>query len=201
MSYSAPKTYIAGAVLTAAEKNQYERDQWLALQNGLFEKFIPASDFKPTNSSGCGALVNVSTAFGEVQAMPFDAASIEFAVTAVALPKRWNRGAITGQIYWVNTAGGAGNVEWEFNIGAYSDGDTIAVVGNLGNVLDGAQAAYTLAITAPTTGVTPSGTPTTNDLMKLIVFRQATSGSDTYGSDAYFIGLKLRLTMDAITDD
>ncbi len=34
MAWTAPKTYVAGAVLTAAELNTYERDNMLALRSG-----------------------------------------------------------------------------------------------------------------------------------------------------------------------
>ena len=42
MAWTAPKTYISGAVLTAAEKNTYERDNMIALRGGGPARLGPA---------------------------------------------------------------------------------------------------------------------------------------------------------------
>lgn len=160
------------------------------------ELWVPAAAWRPHASGGCGALEDILLSAGRyVQGLPFDPTSIESASLDIAIPKRWNEGTITAQFFWLNTAGGAGGVVWLLGGVAAGDDETLDVaLGTAQNISDTALAAKRLAVTAQTPNITIGGTPVAGDLTRLVVQRDPTSGGDTYASDAYLLGVVLRLT-------
>lgn len=160
------------------------------------ELWVPAAAIRPHASGGCGALEDILLSAGRyVQALPFDPTAIESASLAIAIPKRWNEGTITAQFFWVNTAGGAGAVVWQLAGVAAGDDDTLDVaVGTFVTATDTALAAKKNAVSPQTAVITIAGTPVAGDLTRLVVQRDPTAGGDTYASDAYLLGIVLRLT-------
>jgi hypothetical protein len=160
------------------------------------ELWVPAAALRQHASGGCGALEDLLLSSGRyVQGLPFDATSIESASLAIAIPKRWDEGTITAQFFWMNTAGGSGGVVWQLAGVAASDDETLDVaVGSMQTATDAALAAKRVAVSAQTAAITIAGTPVAGDLTRMVVQRDPTAGGDTYASDAYLLGIVLRLT-------
>jgi hypothetical protein len=168
---------------------------------GKHELYVPAPAMRPLTSGGCGPLED-ATSTNVISGMPFDATSSEGAYFWIALPKGWNEGTITGQFYTFNKAGGSGNFVFSLAGLAVSDDDSIS--GSLGTaqqVTDGILASYDVQIGPETAAITIAGTPATGDLVLLVAKRLPADAADTYGSDVYLAGVKLRLTTDTETDD
>jgi len=157
---------------------------------------VLAAALRPHASGGCGALEDILLSAGHyVQGLPFDPTSIESASLAIPIPKRWNEGTITAQFFWLNTAGGSGAVVWQLAGVAAGDDETLDVaVGTFQTATDTVLAAKRNAVSAQTGAITIAGTPVASDLTRLVVQRDPTAGGDTYASDAYLIGVVLRLT-------
>lgn len=173
----------------------------ISVNVGTHELFIPAAALRPAATGGSGSLADITTSGSRYFAgLPFDATSVEAAHVSIGLPKSWNRGTVTAQFFWVNTAGGTGTVVWGLSGNSAGDAETLdAAAGTEQTVSDDAQSAQVLAVSAETAAVTLAGTPAAGDLTRLVIRRVATS--DTYASDAYLLGVKLRLVVEAETDD
>lgn len=194
------------AVGLATKKDHYDRvfDNTLALYDsvrGVHELYVPAAAMRPLPTGGSGWPED-ATSTNTIAGMPFDPTTSEGAYFWIALPKGWNLGTITGQFYTFNKAGGSGNFVFSLAGVACSDDDSIsASLGTAQQVTDAALAAYDVQVGAETAAVTLAGTPAAGDLVLLVVKRLPADAADTYGSDVYLSGIKLRLTTDEPTDD
>lgn len=168
------------------------------------EVWIPCAAMAPYNNGGaggCGFHENLLNGNWTLQGLPFDPTTDENANFSIRWPKAWNRGTVTFQFYWLNRAGGSGSVVWLAFGGSAGDGEATGSVGSSVTVTDAAQAANAMAISSVSSALTITGTPAVGDLCHFLVSRFATTGSDTYGSDAYLVGVVVSLSTDAPTDD
>lgn len=171
---------------------------------GQHEIFIPIGAFVPRNvaSAGAGWHEDILNA-GEhaYRGMPFDPVTAEYADLWYALPKSWGRSAITAQFYWTNKVGGAGSVVWSIWLDTRGDGEVFdGIHDGTEAVADAALPANTLAISAETAPMTPANSPQINDMLFIRVGRNVADASDTYASDAYLLGVKLRIQITAGND-
>lgn len=199
MAWVTPSTRTTGDLITAAIWNQDVVANPQSLYDSLRainEIWIPAAAWRPHDSGGCGALENYLLSSGRyIQAMPFDGTAIESASMGLMIAKRWNEGTITFQPVWFNSAGGSGAVVWQLAGVASSDDDTLDVaVGTAQTSTDTVLTAEDLAVGPQSSAITIAGTPTAGDYTRLVVQRDPTAGGDTYASDAYLVGVVLRLT-------
>lgn len=199
MAWLTPSTRTTGDLITAAIWNQDVVANPQALYDSLRstnELWIPASAWRPHASGGCGALEDVLLSSGRyVQGLPFDGTSIESASMTMAIPKRWNESTVTFQPCWMNTAGGSGAVVWQLSGVSASDDDTLDVaVGTAQTSTDTVLVAEDFALGPISSAITIAGTPIAGDLTRLVIQRDPTAGGDTYASDAYLIGVIVRLT-------
>ncbi len=171
---------------------------------GTHTMWIPASSFIPTTTNGAAyASQELATNDVMVSGYDFDAGTIEKIQFMVAMPKSWNEGTLSARFVWKDAAtAGSGDVRWGIRLLAVGDDDAIdAAFGTERYALDTFLASGDLHITGPTADITPSGTPAERDLVVIEVFRDATSGADTYAQDARFIGLRLTYTTDTWNDN
>lgn len=193
---------LTGDVLTQTRvrfwETQYE-DAISMATVGKHSLWIPADKLSPHLTGGSDWTETLTLAAGRyVRAMGFDAG--EKAHFEFSLPKCWNRGTVTFKPYWLNTAGGAGNVVFGLAGLAVSDDDTLdAAVGAQQTSTDAALVAEDNAIGPESAAITIGGAPQIDDLIRWDVERLASG--NTYGSKAYLKGIKLFFTTDEPTDD
>lgn len=169
---------------------------------GRHDLWVPAAAMVPSTTAGCGWHEQIAYNDWAMYGMPFDPAGAESAQFGVRLPKSWNESSMKARIYWLNKAGGAGNVVWYIYTGSAGDGEAAgAFGGGMEFDYDAAQTAYNIQITAEYGNVGVTGSPVAGDLMQFKIYRYTGSANDTYGSDAYLLGVMLALTTDAETDD
>jgi hypothetical protein len=165
----------------------------------------------PANAWTIGATGSPSRGFIEVAAglnylpcLDFDGAgsSKEYAYFQIAMPKGWNEGTLTYQVYWCSAATDTDGVTWGLQAMAISDNEALnGTFGTAIEVTDNAQsAANELLATAESAALTVNGTPAAGDLVLFRLYRDPSHASDTHAEDARFIQLKLFLTTDAATD-
>ena len=171
---------------------------------GKHSIFIPAAAMRPTASNGCATITDVETTSGrpDMQVLDFDASADEHAQFQIAMPKQWNEGTITFQVYWCSTATDTDGVSWALQGVACSDSDTIDVAYGTAVVVDDANlsAAEDLCVSAESGALTIAGSPAAGDMTFFRVFRDVSDSNDTAAEDARLIGVKIFLTTDAGND-
>jgi hypothetical protein len=167
---------------------------------GVHDMPFPAAAFVPRSTNGCGYHERIVVGSGEMIGLPFDAVTMEYAFLVAMLPKSYNEGNITAEVLWANKAGGAGTTEWSVHITAKGHNESINTPFAAGTTpASAALAANTITKTGVTGAFTPGNTPAVGDLYEIMVSRN-TAGADTYGSDAYLLGIRLFVTTDAEND-
>lgn len=167
---------------------------------GIQDLFITAPAIWPRLTSGCAVLqqIEMLTSLANIQVLAFDQTTQEFAQFQVVLPRKWNNGTVTVVPYWTAQAG-AGTVQWEISGGAYSNDDALTVALGSGQTSDDTLIALNdLHIGPETAAITLAGTPADADFIVFQISRNP--ASDTLTGDALLLGVSVRLTVDAGTD-
>lgn len=170
---------------------------------GTHDLFVSAVAMWPrvTNGSSQITRTEVATSLFNVQSLDFDQSADEFAQCQVVLPRSWNNGTVTAVVYWTTSAS-SGDVIWTISGGAYSNDDPLSTaLGSAQSVTDTFLAANDLHVTSATSSITLAGTPQDADFLAIQISRDADNGSDTLNGDAKLLGISLRLTTDAETDN
>tara|TARA_R110002020_G_scaffold172041_3_gene362193 strand:+ start:217 stop:900 length:684 start_codon:yes stop_codon:yes gene_type:complete len=166
--------------------------------------WVPATAMRPTKSNGCAGITDVETTSGrpDMQVLDFDDGSDEHAQFPIAMPKSWNEGTITFNVYWTTTATDTDGVAWGLQGVAASDNDTIDVAYGTAIVVtdDALGAAEDLMVTATSSAVTIAGSPAVGDICFFRIFRDVSDANDDMTEDARLIGCKIFFTTDATTD-
>jgi hypothetical protein len=120
----------------------------------------------------------------------------------VAMPKGWDEGTVTYQVWWSSTATDTDGVAWGLQAVALSDNEAIdASWGTAVVVTDDAQsAAGEVYVTSASAAVTIAGTPAEGDVVFFRLFRDVSDANDDMTEDARLIGIKLFYTVTAAND-
>jgi len=179
---------------------------WTSLPYAIVGKqtvYIPASAMIPATTSGPAAATLESTTNDvNYSVLDFDATADEHAHFQIAMPKSWNEGTVTYQVYWSSTATDTDGVAWAMEAMSLADNEAIdASWGTAVVVTDDVQgAAGELYITAESSALTIAGTPAAGDLCFFRVFRDVSDANDDATEDARLIGIKLFYTTDRHND-
>ena len=174
-----------------------------ALTQGLHTIFVPAGAMRPTASNGCATITDVETTSGrpDMTVLDFDDGSDEHAQFQSAMPKNWNAGTVTFQVYWCSTATDTDGVSWGLQGVSVADNSTIDVAYGTAVVVDDANqgAAEELLVTAVSGAVTIASAAD-SAMTFFRIFRDVSDSNDTATEDARLIGVKLFYTSDAADD-
>lgn len=166
--------------------------------------WVPAAAMTPTVSNGCASLAKVETTAGrpDMVVLDFDASADEHAQFQIAMPKSWDEGTITFQVFWTTTNAGTEGVAWGLQGVSVTDGDTIDVAYGTAVVVtdNNATAAERLRVTSESAAVTIAGTPAAGDGTFFRIFRDVSDAADDMTEDARLIGVKIFYTIDARND-
>lgn len=165
---------------------------------------IPASAMIAATTSG-PASAQFETATNDINFMvlDFDASADEHAHFNICMPKSWDRGTVSFQVWWTTTATDTDGVAWGLQAVALSDNEASdASWGTAVVVTDDAQsAAGEILVTAESAAVTIAGTPAAGDIVFFRIFRDVSDANDDMTEDARLIAIKLFYTTDTATDD
>jgi len=165
--------------------------------------WLPAGSFIPTVTNGATyASQEMPTNDVMISSFDFDAATDKKVQAVIAMPKSWDEGTITAQVFWKDaTTAGAGDVVWGVRAAAVGNDDALdAAFGVAQTVADTFIAAGDLHASPVTAAITASGPAAENDLLVVEVYRDADAGGDTYTQSARFLGVKLIYTTNAADD-
>jgi len=165
--------------------------------------FIPAAAMFGTTTNGADSQAVETTATRpELKVLDFDAGTAEYAQFSIAMPKSWNLGTVTYQVFWSPSNTNTGNAIFGLQGLACTEGDTAdAVFGTAIEVTDaGIGTVEDVQMTAVSSAMTIAGSPADDDYTFFQLYRDAADGSDTFTGDARVLGIKLFYTTDAAND-
>jgi hypothetical protein len=165
--------------------------------------WLPAGAFTPTTTDGAAsASRELPTNDVMLTGYDFNASTDQKVQTMIAMPKSWNAGTLVAQAVWTNGAtAGTGDVVWGFRSRAVSNDDALdQAFGTAVTTTDTFIANNDLHIAPMSGAMTAAGSPAKEDILILEVYRNASTGGDTYTQLARLLGVKLLYTTDAGTD-
>lgn len=186
MSWTTPRTWTTGELVTAAFMNAHLRDNLNAVIDGYF---LPADVFVVGSGP---ALAAVGSAGGNTRmtAWAFDQTAVEYILGHMVIPS-YLVNSVYAYIYWSPAVATGGNVVWNLYSSNVIETDQIdeahletdTVTEAAGATADALQisAAMTISTSFSTTGIT-----------RLCVERNGASASDTLAGDAWFHGLLIQ---------
>jgi len=162
---------------------------------GSTNVWIPASQWIPRTTNGCGVdSTETTTNRQNFDELLFDPAAIEYAQALVRMPSNYNNGTVTARFFW-SSSSSTGSVVWGLQARAFADDDALdTAFGTAQTVTDTLLATGDMHISAATSAVTSGGTPAATTPLQFQIYRDATNGSDTLGSDARLLGVEISYT-------
>ena len=165
--------------------------------------WIPAQAmYGPTTNPADAAQVETTATRPDLKVFDFDASTKQYTQFTVAMPKSWNEGTLTYQVYWSPSTTNTGNAIFGLQAVACADSDTIDVAyGTAINITDaGIGTVEDQQITSESSAVTVAGSPAAGEQTYFQLFRDAADGSDTFTGECRVLGVKLFYTTDAAND-
>ena len=165
--------------------------------------WIPAAAMYAATTNGADAeQVETTATRPDMKVFDFDASTKQYTQFTIAMPKSWNEGTLTYQVYWAPSTTNTGNAIFGLQGVACADGDTIDVVyGTAVEVTDaGIGTVEDQQITSESGAMTVAGSPAAGEQSYFQLFRKADDGSDTFTGECRVLGIKLFFTTDAAND-
>ena len=165
--------------------------------------WVPSSAmYGATTNPADAQQVETTATRPDMKVLDFDKDTDEFAQFSIAMPKSWNEGTLTYQVYWTPGSTNTGDCVFGLQAVACADNDTIDVAyGTAVNVTDaGIGTVEDQQISSESGAVTVAGSPAAGELTYFQLFRDANAGGDTFTADARVLGIKIFFTTDAAND-
>ncbi|ANS05623.1 hypothetical protein [uncultured Mediterranean phage] len=165
--------------------------------------WIPAQAmYGPTTNPADSAQVETTATRPDMKVFDFDAGTKQYTQFTVAMPKSWNEGTVTYQVYWSPASTNTGDCIFGLQGVACADSDTIDVAyGTAIEVTDaGIGTVEDQQITSESSAMTVAGSPAAGEQTYFQLYRDAADGSDTFSADARVLGVKIFYTTDAAND-
>ena len=165
--------------------------------------WVPAAAmYGPTTNPADAAQVETTATRPDLKVWDFDASTKQYTQFTVAMPKSWNEGTVTYQVYWSPSSTNTGNCIFGLQGVACADNDTIDVAyGTAIEVTDaGIGTVEDQQITSESSAMTVAGSPAAGEQTYFQLYRDAADGSDTFTGESRVLGVKIFYTTDAAND-
>ena len=165
--------------------------------------WVPAAAmYGPTTNPADAAQVETTATRPDLKVFDFDAGTKQYTQFTIAMPKSWNEGTLTYQVYWSPSTTNTGNCIFGLQGVACADSDTIDVAyGTAIEVTDaGIGTVEDQQITAESSAMTVAGSPAAGEQSYFQLYRDAADGSDTFTGESRVLGVKIFYTTDAAND-
>ena len=116
------------------------------------------------------------------------------------MPSAWNASTVKAKVHWTCATGTSGaGIVWTVNSRANADGDTLdSAYGTPQSVTDIFYSSTAMYISSATPAITIGNTAAVDDFIMFEVTRSVSDASDTLGSSAALLGIKLQYTESSI---
>jgi len=165
--------------------------------------WVPAAAmYGPTTNPADAAQVETTATRPDLKVFDFDASTKQYTQFTIAMPKSWNEGTLTYQVYWSPSTTNTGNAIFGVQGVACADSDTIDVAyGTAIEVTDaGIGTVEDQQISSESGAMTVAGSPAAGEQSYFQLYRDAADGSDTFTGECRVLGIKLFFTTDAAND-
>jgi|10_taG_2_1085330.scaffolds.fasta_scaffold04509_7 hypothetical protein len=165
--------------------------------------WIPAAAMYAATTNGAdGEQVETTATRPDMKVFDFDASTKQYTQFTIAMPKSWNEGTLTYQVYWAPSTTNTGNCIFGLQGVACADGDTIDVAyGTAIELTDaGIGTVEDQQVTSESSAMTVAGSPAAGEQSYFQLYRDAADGSDSFTGEARVLGIKLFFTTDAAND-
>ena len=165
--------------------------------------WIPAAAMYAATTNGADAeQVETTATRPDMKVFDFDASTKQYTQFTIAMPKSWNEGTLTYQVYWSPSSTNTGDAIFGLQAVACADNDTIDVAyGTAIEVTDaGIGTVEDQQITSESSAMTVAGSPAAGEQTYFQLYRDAADGSDTFSGECRVLGIKLFFTTDAAND-
>ena len=165
--------------------------------------WIPAAAMYAATTNGADAeQVETTATRPDMKVFDFDASTKQYTQFTVDMPKSWNEGTLTYQVYWAPSTTNTGNCIFGLQGVACGDSDTIDVAyGTAIEVTDaGIGTVEDQQITSESSAMTVAGSPAAGEQTYFQLYRDAADGSDTFTGESRVLGVKVFYTTDAAND-
>ena len=165
--------------------------------------WVPAAAmYGPTTNPADAAQVETTATRPDLKVFDFDASTKQYTQFTVAMPKSWNEGTLTYQVYWSPSTTNTGDAIFGLQAVACADNDTIDVAyGTAIEVTDaGIGTVEDQQITSESSAMTVAGSPAAGEQTYFQLYRDAADGSDTFTGECRVLGVKVFFTTDAAND-
>ena len=165
--------------------------------------WVPSSAmYATTTNPATAAQVETTALRPDMKVFDFADGADDFVQFSVAMPKSWNLGTITYQVFWTPSTTNTGNCIFGLQGVACGDSDTIDVAfGTAVDVTDaGIGTVEDQQVSAESSAVTIAGSPADDQQTYFQLYRDANAGGDTFTGVARVLGIKIFYTTDAAND-
>jgi hypothetical protein len=165
--------------------------------------WVPAAAMYASTTNGADAeQVETTATRPDMKVFDFDASTQQYTQFTIAMPKSWNEGTLTYQVYWAPSTTNTGDAIFGLQGVACADGDTIDVAfGTAIEVTDaGIGTVEDQQVSAESSAMTVAGSPAAGEQSYFQLFRKAADGGDTFTGECRVLGIKLFFTTDAAND-
>ena len=165
--------------------------------------WVPAAAmYAPTTNGADAEQVETTATRPDMKVFDFDASTKQYTQFTIAMPKSWNEGTLTYQVYWAPSTTNTGNAIFGLQGVACADGDTIDVAyGTAIEITDaGIGTVEDQQITSESSAMTVAGSPAAGEQTYFQLYRDAADGSDTFTGESRVLGVKIFYTTDAAND-
>ena len=165
--------------------------------------WVPAAAmYGPTTNPADAAQVETTATRPDLKVFDFDASTKQYTQFTIAMPKSWNEGTLTYQVYWSPSTTNTGNAIFGLQAVACADNDTIDVeYGTNQDITDaGIGTVEDQQITSESSAMTVAGSPAAGEQTYFQLYRDAAAGGDTFTGECRVLGIKLFFTTDAAND-
>jgi hypothetical protein len=170
---------------------------------GTETMWIPANAlYLPTTNPADAASVETTAIRPELKVLDFDAGTAQYAQFAIGMPKSWNLGTVTYQVFWSPSNTDTGDCIFGLQGVSCSEGDTADVAfGTAIEVTDaGIGTVEDVQMSAVSSAMTIAGSPADDDQTFFQLYRDAADVADDFTGEARVLGIKLFYTTDAAND-
>lgn len=130
----------------------------------------------------------------------FDAATQEHLCILIPMPKSVSVTSFTARFRWTALSG-SGNIIWGCGAVGVGDGDSLdAALGGGVTAIDTLTGTSQLCVSPETTAITVGGSPQAQDILIIVVYREAANVLDTLNADGRLLALELFLNVTGTTD-
>jgi len=165
--------------------------------------WVPAAAMYAATTNGADSeQVETTATRPDMKVFDFDASTKQYVQFTIGMPKSWNEGTLTYQVYWAPSTTNTGNAIFGLQGVACADGDTIDVAyGTAIEVTDaGIGTVEDQQIAAESSAMTVAGSPAAGEQSYFQLYRDAADGGDTFTGECRVLGIKLFFTTDAAND-